>query len=76
MTRYTEWPKEKLEKILGESITDVGFSVRTANLLGHKGIVVIQDLLACKKKDLMGIQNFGEKSYREVIDTLRRIGFY
>lgn len=76
MIRYTEWSREKLEDTLDESITLIGLSVRTNNCLEEKGIFTIRDLLNCTKDDLMGIANFGEKSYDEVMSALKAMGFY
>jgi DNA-directed RNA polymerase subunit alpha len=74
--RYTEWTQEKLDAVLDESITAIGLTVRTANRLEEKGLLTIRDLLHCTKPDLMGIPNFGEKTYEEVMLGLRRMGFY
>lgn len=76
MTRYTEWPKEKLEEVLDESVSFIGLSVRTNNQLERKGITTIRELLSCSKEDLMKTRNFGEKSYEEVMKALRATGFY
>lgn len=75
-TRYTEWDRAKLDRTLDQPIVSLGLRVRTTNFLDNKGIITIRDLLNRTKSDLMAIPNFGEKSYLEVMDALRNIGFY
>ena len=74
--RYTEWPKEKLEEVLDESVLFLGLSVRIANLLEGEGILTVGDLLGCSKEQLMEYRNFGVKMYEEVMGCLKAMGFY
>lgn len=63
---------EKLEL----STAEIGLSVRTTNCLDEQGITTVEDLLRCKRADLMSIPNFGEKTLEEVYQALERLGFY
>jgi len=67
--------KERQEK-LGMSTAEIGLSVRTTNCLEERGIFTVQDLLSCKREDLLSISNFGEKTLEEVYKALEGIGFY
>jgi DNA-directed RNA polymerase subunit alpha len=58
------------------STAEIGLAVRTTNCLEEKGIFTVDDLLHCKREDLLSISNFGEKTLEEVYKALEQIGFY
>ncbi len=58
------------------STAEIGLSVRTTNCLEEKGVFTVNDLLHCKRDDLLSISNFGEKTLEEVYKALEGIGFY
>ncbi len=64
--------KDKLEM----STAEIGLAVRTTNCLEDRGIFTVNDLLHCKREDLLSISNFGEKTLEEVYKALEKIGFY
>jgi len=66
-----EGMKERLEM----STAEIGLAVRTTNCLEERGIFTVDDLLNCKREDLLSISNFGEKTLEEVYDALERFGF-
>jgi len=64
--------KDKLEM----STAEIGLAVRTTNCLEERGIFTVNDLLHCRREDLLSISNFGEKTLEEVYKALEKIGFY
>ncbi len=68
--------QKPLSERLGMSTAEIGLSVRTTNCLEERGIFTVQDLLHCKREDLLSISNFGEKTLEEVYKALESIGFY
>ena len=46
-------------------ISELGFSKRVYNTLKRNGIPTAEILLGKSKEELMGLRNFGEKSYAE-----------
>ncbi|HMO85236.1 MAG TPA: DNA-directed RNA polymerase subunit alpha C-terminal domain-containing protein [Lacipirellulaceae bacterium] len=70
-----ELANQGLEEKLGMSTAEIGLAVRTTNCLEEKGIFTVQDLLQCKREDLLTISNFGEKTLEEVYRALEQIGF-
>ena len=58
------------------STAEIGLTVRTTNCLEERGVFTVDDLLHCKKEDLLSISNFGEKTLEEVYKALESIGFY
>lgn len=68
--------QKELEKRLDLSTAALGLSVRTTNCLDEEGICTIGDLLACKREDLLTIDNIGEKTLEDVYLALERLGFY
>jgi DNA-directed RNA polymerase subunit alpha len=67
--------QKELEKRLELSIAALGLSVRTTNCLDEEGICTVGDLLACKREDLLKIENFGEKTLGDVYKALEKLGF-
>lgn len=64
--------REKLQM----SCAEIGLAVRTTNCLEERGVFTVDDLLNCKKEDLLSISNFGEKTLEEVYKALEGIGFF
>jgi DNA-directed RNA polymerase subunit alpha len=64
--------REKLQM----SCAEIGLAVRTTNCLEERGVFTVDDLLNCKREDLLSISNFGEKTLEEVYKALENIGFY
>jgi DNA-directed RNA polymerase subunit alpha len=68
--------QKDLEKKLEMSTAELGLPVRTTNCLDERGLCTVQDLLNCKREDLLKIPNFGEKTLEEVYRVLEELGFY
>ncbi len=66
--------KETAQK-LAMSTAEIGLSVRTTNCLDEQGITTVEDLLQCRRADLLAIPNFGEKTLEEVYAALEKLGF-
>ena len=63
--------------IRGDALANLellGLSVRTINMLEHScyQITTLEDLLNCRREDLMEIPNFGRGSLQQVFDCLAR----
>jgi len=70
-----ELTNQGMEERLGMSTAEIGLAVRTTNCLEERGIFTVDDLLNCKREDLLSISNFGEKTLDEVYAALERFGF-
>ena len=57
------------------SIEDLSLSVRAYNCLKRSGLMTLGQILEKSEEELLGLRNFGEKSYYELIDRLREMGF-
>lgn len=55
-------------------ITSLGLSARTLNCLKRSDINKVGEVLETSKEDLLALRNFGEKSLRELYDSLRNMG--
>ena len=64
--------REKLQM----SCAEIGLAVRTTNCLEERGVFTVDDLLNCKREDLLSISNFGEKTLEEVYKSLEKFGFF
>ena len=51
-------------------IEDLGLSVRTFNCLKRSGITNVGQILQMDRKELLGVRNFGQKSFDELQDAL------
>ena len=71
-----EETRRQMQEKLELSTAEIGLSVRTTNCLEERGIFTIRDLLNTNRDELMGINNFGEKTLEEVYLALEEIGFY
>jgi DNA-directed RNA polymerase subunit alpha len=67
---------QNLREKLQMSTAEIGLAVRTTNCLEERGVFTVDDLLNCRKEDLLSISNFGEKTLEEVYKALESIGFY
>ena len=67
---------EDLKHRLEMSTAEIGLAVRTTNCLEERGVFTVNDLLHCKREDLLSISNFGEKTLEEVYKALENVGFY
>jgi DNA-directed RNA polymerase subunit alpha len=52
------------------SVEDLGLSMRTYNCLKRSGITKVGQVLTKDRKELLGLRNFGEKSYDELYEAL------
>ncbi len=51
-------------------IEDLGLTVRTYNCLKRSGITKVGQILQMDRKELLGVRNFGQKSYDELQEAL------
>lgn len=69
---------EKDEKtqqtVLGMTIEELDFSVRSFNCLKRAGINTVEDLISKTEDDMMKVRNLGRKSLEEVINKLLSLG--
>ena len=73
--RKTAEALEKAEKHdLSAKIADLGFSLRTRNVLLRSGVNTMADLQNRSRESLMRIRNMGVKSTEETVDMMRRFG--
>ncbi len=70
-----ELTNQGMQERLQMSTAEIGLAVRTTNCLEERGIFTVDDLLNCKREDLLSISNFGEKTLDEVYSALERFGF-
>ncbi len=63
------------EKILEMTIEELDLSVRSFNCLKRAGINTAGDLIAKSEEDMMKVRNLGKKSYDEVVNKLKSLGF-
>lgn len=52
------------------SVEDLSLSMRTYNCLKRSGITKVGQVLTKDRKELLGLRNFGEKSYDELYEAL------
>lgn len=62
----------KMRKLLNTRLEIEKFSVRTKNCLKKSKINTWGDLVILKKSDLLKIKNFGKKSFKELINKMRK----
>ncbi len=63
------------EKILEMTIEELDLSVRSFNCLKRAGINTAGDLIAKSEEDMMKVRNLGKKSYDEVVNKLKSLGY-
>ena len=66
----------EMQQKLEMSTAEIGLSVRTTNCLDEQGISTVEDLLKCRRAELLSIPNFGEKTLEEVYLALEKLGFF
>ena len=57
------------------SIEDLTLSVRAYNCLKRSGLMTVGQVLEKSDEQLLGLRNFGDKSFFELMDRLRELGF-
>ena len=70
-----ELSNQGMQDRLQMSTAEIGLAVRTTNCLEERGIFTVNDLLHCKREELLSISNFGEKTLEEVYGSLEKFGF-
>ncbi len=60
--------------VLGMTIEELDFSVRSFNCLKRAGINTVEDLISKTEDDMMKVRNLGRKSLEEVINKLLSLG--
>lgn len=68
-------PEAQENKILFQKIETLNFSARCSNCLDKKGIRYIGELVLMKESELKDIKNLGKRSYDEIVDKLKEIGY-
>ena len=63
------------EKILEMTIEDLDLSVRSFNCLKRAGINTVDDLINKSEEEMMKVRNLGKKSFDEVKEKLKTLGF-
>ncbi len=62
------------QTVLGMTIEELDFSVRSFNCLKRAGINTVEDLINKTEDDMMKVRNLGRKSLEEVINKLESLG--
>lgn len=57
------------------SIEDLSLSVRAYNCLKRSGLMTVGEILEKSDEELLALRNFGDKSFYELMDRLRELGF-
>ena len=57
------------------SIEDLSLSVRAYNCLKRSGLMTVGQVLEKSDEQLLGLHNFGEKSFFELMDRLRELSY-
>ncbi|MDE6886961.1 MAG: DNA-directed RNA polymerase subunit alpha [Helicobacteraceae bacterium] len=68
-------PESSENKILFQKIDTLNFSARCSNCLDKKGVKYIGELVLMKESDIKAIKNLGKRSYDEIVEKLRDIGY-
>lgn len=68
-------PEAQENKILFQKIETLNFSARCSNCLDKKGIRYIGEIVLMKEAELKDIKNLGKRSYDEIVDKLKEIGY-
>ncbi|MBR6760568.1 MAG: DNA-directed RNA polymerase subunit alpha [Oscillospiraceae bacterium] len=63
------------EKILEMTIEELDLSVRSFNCLKRAGINTVEDLISKSEDEMMKVRNLGKKSFDEVREKLKSLGF-
>lgn len=68
-------PESNENKILFQKIDSLNFSARCSNCLDKKGLKYIGELVLMKESELKEIKNLGKRSYDEIVEKLKEIGY-
>lgn len=62
---------------LGYSLAQLGLPPRTINTIENRmpHVQTVEDLLQCKREDLLALPNFGDKTLEDIYTRLAEIGF-
>lgn len=63
------------EEILEMTIEELELSVRSFNCLKRAGINTVNDLIAKSEEEMMKVRNLGKKSFDEVKEKLKSLGY-
>ncbi|MBE6836961.1 MAG: DNA-directed RNA polymerase subunit alpha [Ruminococcus sp.] len=63
------------EKILEMTIEELDLSVRSFNCLKRAGINTVNDLIEKSEEEMMKVRNLGKKSFDEVKEKLKSLGY-
>ena len=63
------------EKILEMTIEELDLSVRSFNCLKRAGINTVENLISKSEEEMMKVRNLGKKSFDEVKEKLKSLGF-
>ena len=63
------------EEVLEKTIEELDLSVRSFNCLKRAGINTVEDLVNKSEEEMMKVRNLGKKSFDEVKEKLRELGF-
>lgn len=65
---------DKQQKLLGKTIEEMEFSIRSYNCLKRAGIQNVGDLIKLSEDDMLKIKNLGRKSLDEIKEKLAELG--
>ncbi len=68
-------PESIEHKVLLQKIETLNFSARCSNCLEKKNLRYIGELVMMKESELKEIKNLGKRSYDEIVDKLKEIGY-
>jgi len=70
---FLQWKHD--EDVVQHGIAKLHLTVRTERCLQAEGILTIQQLQGCTKRDLMKTPNLGLKSINEIIEQMAALGY-
>lgn len=70
---FCQWKID--ENIVQDGIEKLHLTVRSERCLKAEGILTIQQLQGCTKRDLMKTPNLGLKSINEIIEQMAALGY-
>lgn len=68
-------PESNENKIIFQKLDALNFSARCSNCLEKKGLKYIGELVLMEESELKAIKNLGKRSYDEIVDKLKEIGY-
>ena len=66
--------QEEMHQALELSLAEAGLPVRVVNTMENNGVLQVKDLLEEDGKDLVEMRNLGEKTVREIIKCIHKLG--